>query len=217
MTLTVANQMVETLAAAGVERIYGIVGDSLNGFTDALRRHGGIQWLHVRHEEVAAFAAGAHAHVTGSLAVCGGSCGPGNLHLNTVETLRTFVRVVETGSLTAAAREMNADQSTISRQITQLEEHFGVRLLHRTTFHFSLTDDGQGLHDHARNVLEVVEGRSGQDMHKSLDVWTLVAAEACQVFLLAGFGDGWSVRLMTAVAAGPGSRRRVCGSVRKAL
>src|ERR1700736_1834379 len=81
MARTVADQMVETLAAAGVERIYGIVGDSLNGFTDALRRHGGIQWLHVRHEEVAAFAAGADAHVTGSLAVCAGSCGPGNLHL----------------------------------------------------------------------------------------------------------------------------------------
>jgi pyruvate dehydrogenase (quinone) len=81
MTRTVADQMVETFAAAGVERIYGIVGDSLNGFTDALRRHGGIQWLHVRHEEVAAFAAGADAHVTGGLAVCAGSCGPGNLHL----------------------------------------------------------------------------------------------------------------------------------------
>ena len=82
MAHTVADQMVETLAAAGVKRIYGIVGDSLNGFTDSLRRHGGgIQWLHVRHEEVAAFAAGADAHVTGELAVCAGSCGPGNLHL----------------------------------------------------------------------------------------------------------------------------------------
>src|SRR5450755_3518123 len=81
MTRTVADQMVETLAVAGVERIYGIVGDSLNGFTDALRRRGGIQWPHVRHEEVAAFAAGADAHVTGGLAVCAGSCGPGNLHL----------------------------------------------------------------------------------------------------------------------------------------
>lgn len=81
MAKTVADQMVETLAAVGVERVYGIVGDSLNGFTDALRRHGGIQWLHVRHEEVAAFAAGADAHVTGGLAVCAGSCGPGNLHL----------------------------------------------------------------------------------------------------------------------------------------
>src|SRR5258708_36117077 len=81
MTRSVADQMVETLAAAGVERIYGIVGDSLNGFTDALRRRGGMQWLHVRHEEVAAFAAGGGAHVAGGLAVCVGSCGPGNLHL----------------------------------------------------------------------------------------------------------------------------------------
>src|SRR5438132_11907358 len=81
MTRTVADQMVETLAAADVQRIYGIVGDSLNGFTDALRRHGGIRWLHVRHEEVAAFAAAGDAHVSGKLAVCAGSCGPGNLHL----------------------------------------------------------------------------------------------------------------------------------------
>jgi pyruvate dehydrogenase (quinone) len=78
---TVADQMVEILAAAGVKRIYGVVGDSLNGFTDALRRAGGIEWLHVRHEEAGAFAAGAAAHVTGGLAVCAGSCGPGNLHL----------------------------------------------------------------------------------------------------------------------------------------
>ncbi|HEY1454738.1 MAG TPA: ubiquinone-dependent pyruvate dehydrogenase [Roseiarcus sp.] len=81
MARTVADQMVEILAAAGVKRIYGVVGDSLNGFTDALRRAGGIGWLHVRHEEVGAFAAGADAHVTGGLAVCAGSCGPGNLHL----------------------------------------------------------------------------------------------------------------------------------------
>ena len=81
MTKTVADQMVDSLSAAGVQRIYGIVGDSLNGFTDSLRRHGGIDWLHVRHEEVAAFAAGADAAVTGDLAVCAGSCGPGNLHL----------------------------------------------------------------------------------------------------------------------------------------
>src|SRR6202789_2629846 len=81
MAQTVADQMVEVLAAAGVKRIYGIVGDSLNGFTDSLRRAGGIEWLHVRHEEVAAFAAGADAHVAGGLAVCAGSCGPGNLHL----------------------------------------------------------------------------------------------------------------------------------------
>ena len=78
---TVADQFAETLAAAGVKRIYGIVGDSLNGLTDAVRRQGKIAWVHVRHEEVAAFAAGADAHLSGDLAVCAGSCGPGNLHL----------------------------------------------------------------------------------------------------------------------------------------
>jgi pyruvate dehydrogenase (quinone) len=81
MARTVADQAAEILAAAGVKRIYGIVGDSLNAFTDALRRQGRIDWVHVRHEEVAAFAAGAEAHLTGELAVCAGSCGPGNLHL----------------------------------------------------------------------------------------------------------------------------------------
>jgi pyruvate dehydrogenase (quinone) len=78
---TVADQFAEILAAAGVKRIYGIVGDSLNGLTDAIRRQAMIEWVHVRHEEVAAFAAGAEAHLTGALAVCAGSCGPGNLHL----------------------------------------------------------------------------------------------------------------------------------------
>ncbi|HUO90184.1 MAG TPA: thiamine pyrophosphate-binding protein, partial [Rhizomicrobium sp.] len=81
MAQTVADQFAETLAAAGVKRIYGIVGDSLNGLTDAIRRQGNIEWIHVRHEEVAAFAAGAEAHLTGELTVCAGSCGPGNLHL----------------------------------------------------------------------------------------------------------------------------------------
>jgi pyruvate dehydrogenase (quinone) len=81
MPRTVADQFVDTLAAAGVKRIYGIVGDSLNGLTEAVRRQGKIEWIHVRHEEVAAFAAGAEAHLTGELAVCAGSCGPGNLHL----------------------------------------------------------------------------------------------------------------------------------------
>jgi pyruvate dehydrogenase (quinone) len=81
MAKTVADQFAEILAAGGVKRIYGVVGDSLNGLTDSLRRQAKIAWLHVRHEEVAAFAAGAEAHLTGELAVCAGSCGPGNLHL----------------------------------------------------------------------------------------------------------------------------------------
>src|ERR1700730_335878 len=81
MAKTVAHQFAETLAAAGVKRIYGVVGDSLNGLTDAIRRQGKIEWMHVRNEEAGAFAAGAEAHLTGELAVCAGSCGPGNLHL----------------------------------------------------------------------------------------------------------------------------------------
>lgn len=78
---TVADNIVATLGMSGVRRIYGIPGDSLNGFTDALRRNGDITWEHVRHEEAAAFAASAEAAITGALAVVAGSCGPGNLHL----------------------------------------------------------------------------------------------------------------------------------------
>ncbi len=81
MASSVADAMVASLKSSGVRRVYGIPGDSLNGFTDALRRDGGITWEHVRHEEAAGFAAGAEAALTGELAVCAGSCGPGNLHL----------------------------------------------------------------------------------------------------------------------------------------
>src|SRR5712692_2782572 len=77
----VADLLVDTLAGGGVERMYGVSGDSLNGITDAIRRQEHMRWAHVRHEETAAFAAGAEAHLTGRLAVCAGSCGPGNLHL----------------------------------------------------------------------------------------------------------------------------------------
>ncbi|GHF07761.1 pyruvate dehydrogenase [Amycolatopsis deserti] len=78
---TVAEQMVRILRDCGVRRIYGIVGDSLNPVVDAVRRTPGIEWVHVRHEETAAFAAAAEAQITGRLTVCAGSCGPGNLHL----------------------------------------------------------------------------------------------------------------------------------------
>jgi pyruvate dehydrogenase (quinone) len=81
MAKTISELLVESLKNAGVKRVFGLPGDSLNGFTDALRRDGSIQWIHVRNEEAAAFAAGADAHLTGSLAVCAASCGPGNLHL----------------------------------------------------------------------------------------------------------------------------------------
>jgi pyruvate dehydrogenase (quinone) len=81
MAKRVADLLVDVLADAGVRRIYGVSGDSLNGITDSIRVRRDMQWVHLRHEETAAFAAGAEAHLTGSLAVCAGSCGPGNLHL----------------------------------------------------------------------------------------------------------------------------------------
>jgi pyruvate dehydrogenase (quinone) len=78
---TVADNIIRTLKTSGVRRVYGLPGDSLNGFTDALRRDGDLEWIHVRHEEAAAFAASAEAAITGELAVVAASCGPGNLHL----------------------------------------------------------------------------------------------------------------------------------------
>jgi len=81
MAKRVADLLVDVLADAGVSRLYGVSGDSLNGITDSIRVRPDMQWVHVRHEETAAFAAGAEAHLTGGLAVCAGSCGPGNLHL----------------------------------------------------------------------------------------------------------------------------------------
>lgn len=77
---TIAQNIVDTLNASGVRRVYGLAGDSLNGFTDAIRESD-LDWIHVRHEETAAFAAAAEAATTGELTVCAGSCGPGNLHL----------------------------------------------------------------------------------------------------------------------------------------
>jgi len=81
MAQTIADLITATLAGAGVKRIWGVTGDSLNAINDSLRRLGTIDWMHVRHEETGAFAAGAEAAATGELAVCAGSCGPGNLHL----------------------------------------------------------------------------------------------------------------------------------------
>jgi pyruvate dehydrogenase (quinone) len=80
-TAKIADIIVETLVSVGVKRVYGVPGDSLNGITDSIRTHKSLAWIHTRNEEAAAFAAGAEAHLTGKLAVCAGSCGPGNTHL----------------------------------------------------------------------------------------------------------------------------------------
>jgi pyruvate dehydrogenase (quinone) len=79
--MKVSEVFIDTLVEAGVKRVYGLAGDSLNGITDAIRKNKHIEWMHVRHEEAAAFAAGAESQLTGEIAVCAGSCGPGNLHL----------------------------------------------------------------------------------------------------------------------------------------
>jgi pyruvate dehydrogenase (quinone) len=78
---TIAEILVETLVAAGVKRVYGVVGDSLNGILEQIAKQKDLEWIGMRHEETGAFAAGAQAHLTGELAVCAGSCGPGNMHL----------------------------------------------------------------------------------------------------------------------------------------
>ncbi len=78
---SIAEILVETLIAAGVKRVFGVVGDSLNGILEEIGKRKEIEWIPVRHEETGAFAAGAQAHLTGELAVCAGSCGPGNMHL----------------------------------------------------------------------------------------------------------------------------------------
>ncbi len=81
MGLLVADALVETAVRAGVERVYGVIGDSLNPIGDAIRRDGRLRWIHVRHEEVGAFAAGAGAQLTGRVGMCAGSAGPGHPHL----------------------------------------------------------------------------------------------------------------------------------------
>src|SRR5882757_7288288 len=82
MSKTAADQIVEMMIDVGIKRVYGLVGDSINPITDAIRRtKGKLQWVHCRNEEVGAFAAGAEALLTGQITACAGSCGPGNLHL----------------------------------------------------------------------------------------------------------------------------------------
>ena len=98
----VGELLIETLIAAGVKHVFGLAGDSLNGITHCMRPNNAITWIPVRHEEVAAFAAGAEAHLTGSLAVCAGSCGPGNMHLILATEDAVFTCDVGTPTIWAA-------------------------------------------------------------------------------------------------------------------
>src|SRR2546427_5567175 len=132
----VADLLVDTLAGAGVERMYGVSGDSLNGITDSIRRHEHMRWIHVRHEETAAFAAGAEAHLTGRLVVCAGSCGPGNLHLINrlyaahrsrvpVLAIAAHIPSFEIGS--GYFQETHPEQLFRGRTRNESRRHFGFR------------------------------------------------------------------------------------------
>ena len=111
----VGELLVETLIAAGVKRVFGLAGDSLNGITDCVRTNQAITWVPVRHEEVAAFAAGAEAHLTGSLAVCAGTCGPGNMHLinGLYDCHRS--RVPETAGKCGDVHRAQAERASVGR------------------------------------------------------------------------------------------------------
>jgi thiamine pyrophosphate-dependent acetolactate synthase large subunit-like protein len=131
---TTADYLAEVLHA-GVKRVYGVVGDSLNGFTDSLRRMKSIEWVRVRHEESAAFAAGAEAHLTGELAVCRGSCGAGNLHLTNslFDCHRSGVPVLAIAAHIPSTLldVVSASQELIMPPATTLDEghHFGVFMM----------------------------------------------------------------------------------------
>jgi sulfopyruvate decarboxylase TPP-binding subunit len=123
MAKNIAQLMVDTLVQAGVERVYGLPGDSLNGFTDSIRKQKKLQWIRVRHEETAAFAAGAEAHLTGRLAVCAGSCGPGNMHVVTAMIalyLNVFVLIVQSFEKIPALHVFAPTQTESPFKLTQL-------------------------------------------------------------------------------------------------
>ena len=115
MKQTVAAYIAKTLEQAGVKRIWGVTGDSLNGLSDSLNRMGTIDWMPTRHEEVAAFAAGAEAQLTGELAVCAGSCGPGNLHLinGLFDCHRNHVPVLAIAGSLAAKKRLAVGEGTL--------------------------------------------------------------------------------------------------------
>lgn len=152
-TRNVSDLVVETLQQAGVRRIYGLVGDSLNGITEAIRSRGVIDWVHVRHEEVAAFAAAGEAQVTGELAVCAGSCGPGNLHLinGLFDAHRTRTPV-----LAIAAHIPSSEIGLNYFQATRPEELF------RDCSHFcELVSDPEQLPNVLETAIRTAVGRRG--------------------------------------------------------
>lgn len=129
MSKKVAEIIVEALVAAGANRCYGIVGDTINHFTDAVRKSP-LRWIHVRHEEVGALAAGGEAYMTGALALCAGTCGPGSLHfINGIfESHRNGAPVVLVASDVASTEAglefpQEVDQRAVYRQASVFCEY----------------------------------------------------------------------------------------------
>ncbi|GAB3562548.1 pyruvate dehydrogenase [Spelaeicoccus albus] len=158
MAETVADQLVAQLSAAGVKRIYGIVGDSLNPVVDAVRRSGGsakggIDWVHTRHEEAAAFAAAAEAQLTGTVTACAGSCGPGNLHLinGLYDAQRSSAPVIA----------IAADIPSIEVGSNYFQETHPIRLFNECSWYNEHISTAQQAPRVVHHALQIAQGRSG--------------------------------------------------------
>jgi len=212
MATSVADHLVRQLAAAGVERVYGIVGDSLNPVVDAVRRTAGIEWVHVRHEEAAAFAAAGEAEVTGRLAVCAGSCGPGNLHLlnGLYDANRSRLPVLAIASHIPSAeigtqffQETHPDRlfteaSVFSEMISSPDQ---VPRVTRSAIQHALAAPGVAVLTLPGDVAELPVDEEGQELVPLTGPGTLVPAEQDVAVLAAAIDEAKKVTLFVGAGA----------------
>ena len=212
MATSVADHLVRQLAAAGVERVYGIVGDSLNPVVDAVRRTAGIEWVHVRHEEAAAFAAAGEAAVTGRLSVCAGSCGPGNLHLlnGLYDANRSRLPVLAIASHIPSAeigtqffQETHPDRlfteaSVFSEMISSPDQ---VPRVTRSAIQHALAAPGVAVLTLPGDVAELPVDEEGQELVPLTGPATLVPAEQDVAVLAAAIDEAKKVTLFVGAGA----------------
>jgi len=212
MATSVADHLVRQLAAAGVERVYGIVGDSLNPVVDAVRRTAGIEWVHVRHEEAAAFAAAGEAAVTGRLSVCAGSCGPGNLHLlnGLYDANRSRLPVLAIASHIPSAeigtqffQETHPDRlfteaSVFSEMISSPDQ---VPRVTRSAIQHALAAPGVAVLTLPGDVAELPVDEEGQELVPLTGPATLVPAEQDVAALAAAIDEAKKVTLFVGAGA----------------
>ncbi|QDB79726.1 pyruvate dehydrogenase [Georgenia sp. 311] len=212
MATSVADHLVHQLVAAGVERIYGIVGDSLNPVVDAVRRTEGIEWVNVRHEEAAAFAAAGEAEVTGRLAVCAGSCGPGNLHLinGLYDANRSRLPVLAIASHIPSAQigtqffqETHPDRlfteaSVFSELISSPAQ---LPRVTRSAIQHALTAPGVAVLTLPGDVADLTVADAGQTLVPATGTATLVPAEEDVAALAAAINEARKVTLFVGVGA----------------